>query len=357
MLWDLKGIKIFLDISTYCNAGCPQCHRTNPEGLGKADWLPLVQWDLKTFQKAFPPQELENIDKFHFCGTWGDPVMCKELDQVLKYVVDNSSETKMSISTNGSIRDENWWWDIGVACGNRLHVIFAIDGSTQEMHEQYRRFTNLEKILENMNMLSQTQAIVHSQTVVFKHNENHLDEIKELVKKNGSTTHTHVLSDRFGWGYPGDLNTFTFTNEKNEPDQLERSSPDALKGDAMLYGDKIDMSEEISCRWAKPRNEVLVNPDGQLLPCCYHGNNHYEKRIDKTKETDMFRHTLYADDYNENLKKYNVLHTPLSEILSSEWYQKKLPESMTSDNPIKQCLRQCTTRTKKIWQTREKRDI
>ena len=35
MKWDYKNLHVFLDVSTYCNAGCPQCHRTNPEGLGK----------------------------------------------------------------------------------------------------------------------------------------------------------------------------------------------------------------------------------------------------------------------------------------------------------------------------------
>ena len=44
---------MWLDISTHCNAGCPQCHRTDVHGLGKADWLPLVQWSLDDFKKAF----------------------------------------------------------------------------------------------------------------------------------------------------------------------------------------------------------------------------------------------------------------------------------------------------------------
>ena len=48
--WDASSINLFMDISTYCNAGCPQCHRTDNNGLGKVDWLPLVQWSLKQFK-------------------------------------------------------------------------------------------------------------------------------------------------------------------------------------------------------------------------------------------------------------------------------------------------------------------
>ena len=65
MLWNPSDIKVFLDISTFCNAGCPQCHRTNSNGLGKVDWLPLVQWDLATFQKAFSPEDLKYINKIN----------------------------------------------------------------------------------------------------------------------------------------------------------------------------------------------------------------------------------------------------------------------------------------------------
>ena len=46
-MYKLKKIDVFLDISTFCNAGCPQCHRTNPDGLEKADWLPLINWSFE----------------------------------------------------------------------------------------------------------------------------------------------------------------------------------------------------------------------------------------------------------------------------------------------------------------------
>ena len=50
-IYDKGDLGLWVDITTYCNASCPQCHRTNPDGLGKANWLPLLQWDIKTFKK------------------------------------------------------------------------------------------------------------------------------------------------------------------------------------------------------------------------------------------------------------------------------------------------------------------
>ena len=83
---DKHELTIWLDLSTYCNAGCPQCHRTNANGLDKVYWLPLVQWSLAEFQKAFPVSSMANIKKFDMCGTWGDPMMNKDIYEIAKYI-------------------------------------------------------------------------------------------------------------------------------------------------------------------------------------------------------------------------------------------------------------------------------
>ncbi len=350
MLWDPSNIKVFLDISTFCNAGCPQCHRTDSNGLGKVDWLPLVQWDLATFQKAFSPEDLQYINTFKFCGTFGDPVMCKELDKIFKYIIDNS-ETTISVDTNGSIRNEDWWWNVGVMCSNRHNVVFAVDGKDQEMHNKYRRFTDLEKVLSNMETLSMTNAIVHSQSVLFKHNQEYKDELTALVKKNGSVRHTFVISDRFD---RVDNGKDVFIDENGKEDYFERADHEILPKGYVAGTKNNILSNEIICRWAKPRNEIVVNPDGQIMPCCYHANAHYMHRQGITNE--MNKHDVYSKGYNKDLKKYNVFHSNLTDILNSEWFTKTLPQSINSDKPIKQCEKQCSSRTKKHHQIREYHD-
>ena len=352
MLWNHNGIKVFLDVSTYCNAGCPQCHRTSENGLGKQDWLPLVRWDLETFQKAFPPEEMKHIETFKFCGTWGDPVMCKELNKMCEYIIAYSF-TNISIDTNGSIRDTDWWWDLGVKCGSRLEVIFAVDGINQEMHQRYRRFTDLDKVLDNMNMLSQTRAKIKSQTILFKHNQEYKDEIKELVKENGSTNHSFVISDRFDRAEHKETGIRPFINEHGNEDYLERADQGSLPKGKISGTNDAENAYEIKCRWAIPRNEVVVNPDGQVLPCCFHANAHYKNKFDPNYGKEVRNHPIYMDEYDANPKDYNVLYTPLRQIIKSEWYQKTLPNSMKSDNVVPQCARQCSNRIKKQHQIRE----
>ena len=61
-----KRLSAFLDISTYCNAACPQCHRTDRKGLGKIDWLPLIFWDLDKFKRAYSPKDVLRHYEFVF---------------------------------------------------------------------------------------------------------------------------------------------------------------------------------------------------------------------------------------------------------------------------------------------------
>lgn len=351
MLWNPKGIKVFLDVSTYCNAGCPQCHRTSTDGLGKMEWLPLIRWDLETFQKAFPPEELQDIKTFKFCGTWGDPVMCKELYQMCEYIISNSFWTTISIDTNGSIRSSDWWWELGVLCGKRLDVVFAVDGVDQAMHEKYRRFTNLDKVLSNMEMLSHTKAIAKSQTILFAHNAEYQDEIQELVSRYGSTNHSFVISDRFKKNN-GSYEKYFFTGPDGKEEYFERAAQEVLPNGTISGTKDKENVYEIRCRWAQPRNEVVVNPDGQVLPCCFHANGHYQNQFDSRYGSELHRHSIYADEYDQNPEQYNVLHRPLSAILNTKFFTETLEKSMESDTPVPQCARQCSNRIQSHHQIR-----
>ena len=207
-------------ITTHCNAGCPQCQRTDPNGIKKSGWLPLISWTVEDFQKAVPRPEL--YEHIIFCGTWGDPLMNKDLAKIVSYITQNS-DAKIDIDTNGSIRDEDWYWEIGVAGGHNLTMQFAVDGSTQEMHETYRQNTSLEKTLNNMKTLSMTNAFSLVHTVVFKHNQDYIQDIAELVKKYGAKQMTCTVSDRFD-----ETDVFKFT-KGNKEYQLERVTDDKMR--------------------------------------------------------------------------------------------------------------------------------
>lgn len=205
-------------VTNLCNARCPQCQRTDVNGLGTVKTLPLTTWSFDDFKRRFPISTLNHSKEYSFCGTWGDPLMAKDIDKMCHYIIDNSN-ANIIITTNGSIRKEDFYWNLGVYCGRRLSMVIDVDGINEEMHQKYRRGTSLKKSLAALRSLSQTKAIPLSQSIIFKHNEDYKDEIEQLALSNGSHYHQHYNSDRFD-----NLKKFWFLNEQGEKEFLEKTS-------------------------------------------------------------------------------------------------------------------------------------
>lgn len=233
-LYDRKQLRMWLDLSTYCNAKCPQCHRTNADGLGKVDWLPLVQWSYDQFVKMFSIKHLQRIEHFDICGTWGDPIMNKDIFKIVEYIIKNTENTTVLLNTNGSFRNEEWWWELGILGKERIKVMWAIEGVTQDQHSLYRQNTNLQTILNNMESFSLGGGISEIFTVVFKHNENHLYEIAKMTKQYGARCIMFIQSNRFYSNMK-----FDFINEIGEKKALERSE----KQNNGFYGSTFNLRD------------------------------------------------------------------------------------------------------------------
>lgn len=215
-----KKLKIWLDLSTYCNAACPQCHRTNTNGLGKIEWLPLIKWSLEDFKRQFPADSMSALKRFEICGTWGDPMMSKDIGKIVKYIIDNS-EANVHINTNGGMRTPEFYEDLGNYCGKRLLIYFDVDGITNEMHQKYRRGVDLQTVLDNMEALSNTDAITRAFVILFKHNQDYVYDIKDMCKMYGAESVYIIKSDRFLVN-----NKFHFVNEDGETETLEEIDKD-----------------------------------------------------------------------------------------------------------------------------------
>ena len=208
--------KLTLDIelTTNCNAKCPQCTRTDTDNnLNRMSWLKLNQVSLDDFKSWFTLSEIQKIKQFHFSGTYGDPGMCKDLYLIVEHIINNSN-AHVSINTNGGMRDADFWFDLGAIGQKRLSLIFDVDGINQEMHQFYRRGVKLEKVLENLEAAAMTPAKIEVLTVLFKHNEDYLNEIQEMCRDLGATHFDSVEGNNFKDGP-----IYKFNNEQGKPEQ------------------------------------------------------------------------------------------------------------------------------------------
>ena len=344
-------IDLKLDITTRCNAGCPQCHRTNLTGLKAHEWLPDIVWSLDQFKQAFPEKITKHIYNFNICGTWGDPLTNNDLLDITRYIRQVNPESHISINTNGSLRNEDWWWEFGAIGGKNLHVVFAVEGTTQKMHERYRQFTFLDKILKNMEMLSNTKARIRVDTLVWKHNENHLDEIEKLVMDHGATKHNRILTDR--WEGRKEMTFFTgkeatvlgkagvdFSNEKKIGNFTKQTTKLTVLDGITL--NKIRKEKEIidiTCKWKKA-NKLEIESSGQVLPCCYFSNPYFLDEHNPSNVSNFMVHPIMKE-YEKYKKELNIFTANLLDIINHKWYTEILPNSWNTANPVLQCQRHC----------------
>lgn len=326
-MWNKNNLQVFLSLTNLCNANCPQCNRTNESKLKAWDNLPLVDWSIDQFKKAFPKKVLKHIKLIKFCGTWGDPLMCKDLLKIVEYVIFNS-KTHININTNGSLRNDDFWWELGCIGQKRLRVTFDIDGINQEMHSKYRVNTFLDKILDNMLVFTQTPAITYTQTIVFKHNQNYLKEIKELCFEHGSIHHDNTVSNRF----IGDK--FEYKDgilEKAVFDKNIKTRP--------TVGSK--RTECVKCSWAED-NIININPDGSVMPCCFIDTRYYEYKYKfgpLANEHHLFKHSTITEYIEED---HNVFKHSLIDIIdNSKYLNKTLPRDI-KEKPYSACIKNCS---------------
>jgi MoaA/NifB/PqqE/SkfB family radical SAM enzyme len=345
---------IVLDTTTYCNAKCPQCHRINSTKDAKLSFqgkitkdLPLLHVPFEKIKNTFTPNVLNKINNIQLCPTWGDHMMHPYASEMVEYFLKSNRYINVSINTNGSMRDELYWWKmcaLGVKHKSkynhrRLDIMFAIDGINQEMHSLYRRNTDLHKVLNHMKIASEFKdhVKVRSQTVLFKHNQDHLDEIETLCKKYGSENHTSVISERFNDSQSENNKYYYFYDENNQKLTLEKVTPEwrlnfKKEGALVSRQKKADATEKPTCGWSLT-NALQINFNGNVWPCCYFGNSDIMRR-QEWKEHHEFIKKYY--DYNNN-----IYETSIEDILNNEWWQ-ELPYMLESDNLVRQCKRHCT---------------
>ena len=332
MLWPNKKITCLVESTTYCNSKCPQCSRTNPNGLEfsnicKLKHVTLSEW-IEGYAKSY-----EYIENFHFSGQWGDCFMNPEIEDIFTHIRENS-DCKFSFSTNGSLRDTDFFWRIGARNRGRIFGTFDIDGWTQENHELYRVNTNLEKIKENLESFASTGCPTKIFTVIFKHNQDDIEDIGNWAKSIG-VEHEPLQSNRFFTGsifkynYQGKEYTLEQTDDDVYSNKYSSGKTSRIVRDHRHYNAE---RVAIKCSWGL-ESKVYVDEYLNVWPCCYWHIRDSKPVVSEVSSFYKFCEDLKNGDYS--LKKYT-----LKEILEKSFYKKELSDSFNIQ-PANMCKHIC----------------
>ncbi len=172
---------ISFEPTTSCNLRCPEC----PSGL-RAFTRPTGMLRPDFFNKTI--DEIKDELMYLIFYFQGEPYLNPSFLDMVKYAHDRKIYT--ATSTNAHyLNDENAKRTIESGLDR---LIISIDGTTQEVYQQYRIGGKLEKVLEGARNIVKWKKELKSNTpyvffqfLVVKPNEHQLEDIKKLAKEIG----------------------------------------------------------------------------------------------------------------------------------------------------------------------------
>ncbi len=160
---------INLDISYKCTLECPKCRRQlSMKRLGNKGH----NISIADFEKI-----LTYFDKLNFCGSISDPVMHPRFIDFLSL----SRNHIVKVSTAVSQKPIGWY---EMAFFNNLNAEwhFGLDGLPEESHK-YRINQDGVKLFEVMKMAASMGIKTYWQYIVFKYNQDHIEQSKQMAKE------------------------------------------------------------------------------------------------------------------------------------------------------------------------------
>lgn len=161
------GGRVLWEITNKCNYKCKYCIFNS----GICNDVELTYEDIK---KVIDALKVKNFKYLKITG--GEPFIRKDIIDILKYASDK--DMVVDISTNASLINKSmikYLKDINL---DMIHV--SLDGSNKEMHEIVRGINTYEKTIKGIKLLKETNKYIRIGTVIFKDNEDYLEDIVKL---------------------------------------------------------------------------------------------------------------------------------------------------------------------------------
>jgi MoaA/NifB/PqqE/SkfB family radical SAM enzyme len=313
-----------LEISSHCNARCPQCSRYDMQGSVRKDL------DIKHLEKNFlfdlPIARMSNLKSIQLCGNFGDPLMHPELDEIINFF----KKQNISIFTNASLRNLAWWESLGKK--ENITVTFCIDG-IEATHELYRRNTSYEKIIKNAKSFINSGGNAQWQFIVFKHNEHQIQEAKALANNIGFKKIFFKYSDRFDTDNTWKVfekNKHIYNLEKSTKQITLREKNNTPIGEKWwLNFFKSRKQETIKCIYSE-KKKIYIHSDGTIFPCCHIGNVLAGRPIEKS----LYKKII------KDWKNINLNFNSFEDIINGPFYKEYFLESLkNSPHPV--CIETC----------------
>lgn len=306
-----------LDIehSSICNAACPSC--TRELRPGDYSWFNQTYLPEDFYQNKLPQEVLDNLDTIFFSGMVGDACAAPNFLEVCEILKSRAPHLNIKISTNGGMRNPDWWSKLAKVLGKGSWVRFAIDG-LEDTNHIYRVNVKWNKVIENAQAFIDSGGEAEWQWIAFKHNEHQIDAAREFALGMGfdrfiiRKSHKFLLDALFEMQIAGKGGI-----PIQQPTQEKYVHPLILKKDRVFkIHDALKLSNDspVTCE-VQGRKSAYISAEGHLFPCVYTATCVH-----------LYKNKTLGDSWinlweNYGGDKINLLKTDWNTVLNSEFFE------------------------------------
>lgn len=368
-MYEVENVRrLHIELSSRCNASCPACSRNYAGGPVATD-LELTELSLEDIKRMVPVEIAKNLIGINFCGNVGDPGMAPDLIPILEYFREQSPDIVQQVRTNGGMRNEKFWTELGEffkkqppARDNHLFskagVVFSVDG-LEDTNHIYRRGVIWEKLIRNMRAYSATGAFAIWEWLLFEHNQHQVEEARALAKElnfqfviknplgfgeyEGKVKGMHVYDKKGDYEYT--IWPAKFTGARQDPPFGNKVNFTFMKSKTIPilpeFSKELEQNSEIVCRsieHAKSK-EIYISANGYMLPCCFLGGIFGQFHSSYSR----YQFNKMVNDYG--LEKFNLRNQSMLDIINGDDFSKFFLEGWKKDTikngKLLYCLETC----------------
>ena len=335
----IQGIE--WELTTKCNAACPQCVR-NFYGGNTIQSLPLVSQSLEQFKKAIPWDQMSSLKQIYFCGTYGDPIACPDLLKICEWLKENT-DVNVTVHTNGGLQSVKYWQKLAKVVDK---CAFGIDG-LEDTNHLYRRNVQWHKLMRNAKAFIDNGGNAIWDFIVFKHNQHQVQEAKTMSSKLGFADFNFKKTHRFLDKKHDLIQKSPVMNSKQEIEYyLEMPTNEEYKNKVSedyvrlekQYGSfkEYAMLTNIVCYKLQVK-DIYISGPGHVFPCGWLADRMYGHEPENHPDHARMKH-LWTSLGGEH--KANLFHTPFKEIVEEGWLP-LLERTWTNKDRLERCGVQC----------------
>ena len=334
MNFSYQKIKVLqAEITSNCNAACPQCPR-NVYGGRTVPNLPKNRWTVNNLSKMFRNNFVANLDLVYFCGTYGDPMMNPQVLQIANWFKQRNPSLKIGIHTNGGVGKIQTYRELAKVVD---FIAFGIDGLDDTNH-LYRRRVKWGQVMSRVESFITAGGRANWDFIVFEHNQHQVEKARTLAATMGFSEFNVKKTSRFlNRKHEVVQHQPVLDNNGNEEYRIYPPSDDKYLNNEIEMPHKNSLANtKITCN-AQRIKEIYVAADGMVFPCGWLHDRLYGPEVESTE--DHVRMKMMLKQIGGSLKA-NCQYVDLEEIVGGEWFR-MISDSWGGPDRFERCAVMC----------------